>query len=100
MPPAGAWARSRLPPAAADGIELEVHARFGESEIAADAPLYLLVEKILERGEHLPAWPVDGTVGYDFTNLVNGVLIDGRNERFFTNLYQRVIDDVSRRISV
>ena len=52
------------------------------------APLYVLVEKILEPGEHLPDnWPVDGTVGYDFTNLVNGILIDHRNERHFTNLY-------------
>src|SRR6185369_10310609 len=55
------------------------------------APLYLLVEKILERGEQLPShWPVDGTVGYDFTNLVNGVLIDGRQERYFSKLYDRV----------
>ena len=57
------------------------------------APLYLLVEKILEPGENLPSrWPVDGTVGYDFANLVNGVLIDYRNERQFTNLYHRVIE--------
>ena len=56
------------------------------------APLYLLVEKILEPGENLPGdWPVDGTVGYDFTNLVNGILIDHRNERYFTKLYHRVI---------
>jgi (1->4)-alpha-D-glucan 1-alpha-D-glucosylmutase len=83
-------------PTAADGIELDVHALFGESEIArTDAPLYLLIEKILERGEHLPVeWPVNGSVGYDFTNLVNGVLIDRRNERFFTKLYHRVIDSV------
>ncbi len=74
-----------------NGIELEVQAGFAEhgapSHVAA--PLYLLVEKILERGEQLPQWPVDGTVGYDFTNLVNGVLIDSRNERAFTNLYDR-----------
>ena len=57
------------------------------------APLYVLVEKILEPGESLPGnWPVDGTVGYDFANLVNGVLIDYRNERHFTNLYHRIIE--------
>jgi (1->4)-alpha-D-glucan 1-alpha-D-glucosylmutase len=75
-----------------NGIELEVQAAFAghgaPSHVAA--PLYLLVEKILERGEQLPEWPVDGTVGYDFTNLLNGVLIDGRSERYLTSLYDRI----------
>jgi len=86
-----------LPPAS-DGIELDVHAAFGQHGAASQqAPLYLLVEKILEPGEHLPEqWPVDGTVGYDFANLVNGIFIDRRNEQAFTNLYHRVIDDSVR----
>ena len=75
-----------------NGIEIEVQAAFAEhgapSYIAS--PLYLLVEKILERGEQLPEWPVDGTVGYDFANLVNGVLIDSRSERYLTSLYDRI----------
>ena len=81
------------PPLAADGIELEVHSVFSQLDsINRQAPLYLLVEKILEPGEDLPRyWAVDGSVGYDFANLVNGILIDNRNERFFTNLYHRVI---------
>lgn len=79
-----------------NGVELEVQAAFAGRSTSNDvaAPLYLLVEKILERGEHLPQWPVDGTVGYDFTNLVNGVLIDGRQERYFTNLYRRITGTV------
>ncbi len=83
-----------VPSVAADNIELDVHGAFGQREwMKTRAPLYLLVEKILEPGEELPAnWPIDGSVGYDFTNLVNGVLIDGRNEPFFTALYHRVID--------
>ena len=83
-------------PAGEDGIELAVEAEFAEYSRLNDevAPLYLLVEKILERGEQLPAWPVDGTVGYDFANLVNGVLIESRNEHYFTNLYHRVVDGV------
>ena len=78
--------------AGGNGIEAEVRAMFAERGAPSyfSAPMYLLVEKILERGEHLPQWPVDGTVGYDFTNLVNGVLIDSRQEGYFTNLYQRV----------
>jgi (1->4)-alpha-D-glucan 1-alpha-D-glucosylmutase len=74
-----------------NGIELELQHALAERGDGHLAPLYLLVEKILERGEELPPWPVDGTVGYDFANLVNGVLIDRRNERHFTTLYQRVI---------
>ena len=83
---------------AGDGIELDVHAAFGQHDVAAQkAPLYLLVEKILEPGEHLSGqWPVDGTVGYDYANLVNGIFIERRNERAFTDLYHRVIDDVVR----
>ena len=61
------------------------------------APLYLLVEKFWSRERSLPLWPVDGTVGYDFANLVNGILIDRRNERQFTKLYQRVIGGSVRR---
>ena len=80
-------------PAGKNGIELEIKEAFLErqNDHAAPTPLYLLVEKILERGEQLPNWPVDGTVGYDFTNLVNGILIDQRNERHFTSLYERVV---------
>jgi len=84
-------------PAAGDGIELDVHSLYTGPHPAPQAPLYLLIEKILERGEHLPReWPVDGSVGYDFANLINGVLIDHRNEGFFTKLYHRVIDGTMR----
>ena len=82
-----------IPPAAPDGIELSVHAAFSQHEGEPRlAPLYVLAEKILEPGEHLPeAWPVDGSVGYDFARLVNNLFIDRRNERSFTKLYERVI---------
>jgi maltooligosyltrehalose synthase len=37
---------------------------------------YVLVEKILEKGEELPNdWAVDGTTGYDFMNMLNGVFV-------------------------
>ena len=39
---------------------------------------YAVVEKILEPGERLSArWPVHGTTGYDFLNLVAGLFVDG-----------------------
>jgi len=79
------------PPLAENGIEVEVQQIFGQHDWMKDRPpLYTVVEKILEPGEDLPTeWPVDGTSGYDFTTLVNGIFIDGRNERAFTNLFNR-----------
>ena len=59
-----------VPPLAANGIELEVHSALAQQPGHGNtAPLYLLVEKILERGEHLPAnGRSTGSVGYDFAN--------------------------------
>jgi (1->4)-alpha-D-glucan 1-alpha-D-glucosylmutase len=81
------------PPLAENGIEVDVQSLVGQHDwMNQRAPLYVIVEKILEPGEDLPAaWPVDGTVGYEFTNLVNGIFIQQRNLRVFTNLYHRFI---------
>jgi (1->4)-alpha-D-glucan 1-alpha-D-glucosylmutase len=52
-------------------------------------PLYVVVEKILARGEDLPPdWPAYGTTGYEFTNAVNGLLVDTHNARAFTEIYE------------
>jgi (1->4)-alpha-D-glucan 1-alpha-D-glucosylmutase len=49
---------------------------------------YLVVEKILAHHESLrEEWPVDGTTGYEFTNLVLGLLIDPESERAFGEYY-------------
>jgi (1->4)-alpha-D-glucan 1-alpha-D-glucosylmutase len=53
-------------------------------EAAPDA--WLLVEKILEPGEQMPKWPVDGTTGYDALSEVGGVFVDPSTERFFDTL--------------
>jgi len=54
--------------------------------------LYLVVEKILQGDEQLSAqWPVDGTTGYEFCNLVLRLLIDPRGESRLTEGYQRFI---------
>ena len=40
-------------------------------------PLFVVVEKILAADEHLPEdWPVSGTTGYDFMNLLNGLFVE------------------------
>jgi (1->4)-alpha-D-glucan 1-alpha-D-glucosylmutase len=84
---------SARPPLAENGIELEVQQVFGQHDWVKDRPpLYSVVEKVLLPGEDLPVeWPVDGGSGYEFTALVNGLFIDGRHERLFTNLYHRFI---------
>jgi (1->4)-alpha-D-glucan 1-alpha-D-glucosylmutase len=78
-------------PPAANGIETDIQQAFGEHDwIGQLPPMFVAVEKILEPGEQLPGeWAIDGTVGYDFLNLVNGIFIDQRNERAFTNLFRR-----------
>lgn len=45
------------------------------SPIARRFPI--VAEKILSRGEPLPEdWPIDGTVGYEYLNVLNGVFVD------------------------
>jgi (1->4)-alpha-D-glucan 1-alpha-D-glucosylmutase len=54
--------------------------------------LYIVVEKILERDEELPpAWPVQGTTGYDFLNHVTGLFCKKDHGRRFTRLYSGFI---------
>ncbi|MDD5250324.1 MAG: malto-oligosyltrehalose synthase [Rhodocyclaceae bacterium] len=58
----------------------------GGSETAR--PLYLVAEKILAGHEHLPHdWPVYGTTGYSFANLVNGLFVDAASERHLDRIY-------------
>jgi (1->4)-alpha-D-glucan 1-alpha-D-glucosylmutase len=52
------------------------------------AGCFTVVEKILESGEELPAWPVAGTSGYDFLNRVNNLFVDRAAEAPMTSLYQ------------
>jgi (1->4)-alpha-D-glucan 1-alpha-D-glucosylmutase len=72
--------------------QLQSWARLHPAQRLSDdnRPLYLVVEKILGVNELLPDnWPVHGTTGYEFMNLVNGLYVDRRHERQFTELYQR-----------
>jgi len=52
---------------------------------------YVVVEKILSGDETLPReWPVHGTTGYEFLNLVNGLFVDTGGARAIERLYQRL----------
>ena len=64
----------------------------GPDDASLVKPVYLLVEKILEHGEDLPAgWPVDGTTGYEFANAATGLFVDGGSRRAFDELYAAFI---------
>jgi (1->4)-alpha-D-glucan 1-alpha-D-glucosylmutase len=51
---------------------------------------HVWVEKILEPGEELRDWPVEGTTGYEFLNDVLGVFVDPAAERPLTALYREL----------
>ncbi len=56
----------------------------------ASGGAWVAVEKILEPGEELPpTWPVAGTTGYDFLNLVGGLFVDPSGEKPLTELHAR-----------
>jgi (1->4)-alpha-D-glucan 1-alpha-D-glucosylmutase len=59
------------------------------AEAVLDRPLYIVVEKILGAHETLREdWPVYGTSGYDFLNLLNGLFVDAEQRRVWTRLYR------------
>jgi (1->4)-alpha-D-glucan 1-alpha-D-glucosylmutase len=55
---------------------------------------YVVIEKILTGTEQLPSqWPVCGTTGYDFANLVNGLFVDPAAVTRFERIYRNFIGD-------
>jgi (1->4)-alpha-D-glucan 1-alpha-D-glucosylmutase len=55
-----------------------------------ELPLYVVAEKILTPGESLPDWPIHGTTGYDFLNLVNSLFVDPDGLGRLRRQYRRV----------
>ena len=59
-----------------------------------DGPFFIVAEKILSPGESLPQiWPIAGTTGYDFLNLLNGIFVDRSQARAMEHLYARLIKE-------
>jgi (1->4)-alpha-D-glucan 1-alpha-D-glucosylmutase len=59
---------------------------------AGQKRVYVVVEKILSGNEQVPeGWPIDGTTGYAFANLVNGLFIDTQAEGHLTDTYHSFI---------
>ncbi len=63
--------------------------------LAASAPeTWIVVEKITQRDEELPAqWPVAGMTGYDALGQVNALLIDPSAEGTLDDLYVELTGD-------
>ena len=60
----------------------------------ATGGVWTVVEKILGPGEELPpGWPVAGTTGYDFLNVVGGLFVDPAGEAPLSDLYRRFTGD-------
>lgn len=56
--------------------------------------IWILAEKILGRGESLPNnWPIAGTTGYDFLNLVGGLFVDPGGEEPLSRLLEEITGD-------
>lgn len=59
-----------------------------EGGSSSAGPAYVLVEKILERHEDLPAdWPVAGTTGYDYLNFANRVMVHAEGAKEIEKIY-------------
>ncbi|MFZ0735243.1 MAG: malto-oligosyltrehalose synthase [Candidatus Sulfotelmatobacter sp.] len=66
--------------------------RLAANENRSGKQSYLLVEKILARGEQLPSdWPVSGTTGYDYLNEANGIFVDPQGARCIEEIYSEFI---------
>ncbi len=71
-----------------DGL-LDPKRYFDDLRAASTRPFYLVIEKILAAHEQLREdWPVEGTTGYDFTNLALGAMINPAAEESFTAFYK------------
>ncbi len=56
--------------------------------------LYIVAEKIIASYEHLPTlWPIHGTTGYRFGNVVNGLFVDAGNEERMDRIYAAFIGE-------
>jgi (1->4)-alpha-D-glucan 1-alpha-D-glucosylmutase len=57
---------------------------------------HVWAEKILEPGEALRPWPIEGTTGYEFLNEVMAICVNPAAEESFTRLYEEYTGDTRR----
>lgn len=74
--------------AGADGVQISL-----DDGDRKQRSFYVIVEKILGLDERLPHdWPVSGTTGYEFLNIVSGAFVDRHNRTKFADLYTRFVE--------
>ena len=57
---------------------------------------WILAEKILADGEHLRgSWPIDGTSGYDFLNIVGRLMLDSTSAEPLIDFYRDFTGDAA-----
>ncbi|MHB8382008.1 MAG: malto-oligosyltrehalose synthase [Candidatus Binataceae bacterium] len=57
---------------------------------------WIVAEKILAQGERLrESWPIDGTSGYDFLNIVGRLLVDPAGAEPLTQFYREFTDEAA-----
>jgi (1->4)-alpha-D-glucan 1-alpha-D-glucosylmutase len=74
------------------GYLTRLRQRLCETEgLGAPCP-YLVVEKILGRGERLPDdWPIAGTTGYEYLNYANGIFVDPKGGERIEAIYSQFV---------
>ncbi len=72
-------------------LNMKIAAILNVNAVPEEAPpLYIVAEKIVANYEYLSSdWPIHGTTGYEFANIVNGVLIDSAAEKPLSHAYMR-----------
>ena len=71
-----------------------LHRRIVDATDESGKSRFVVIEKILTGAEKLPrGWPVCGTTGYDFANLVNGLFVDPASASRFERIYRNFIGD-------
>lgn len=75
-----------------EGYFEQLRKRVDEVAPAGSLPFYIVVEKILIGDEQLPDnWAIDGSTGYEFAYICNGLFVYDDAQREFDEIYQDFI---------
>ncbi len=75
---------------ASNGVQKNGAGQNGQAKPDATRTFYIVAEKILMGHEPLRTeWAVEGTTGYRFLNVLNGLFVDQSKEKSFLQLYRR-----------